>query len=239
MPGELADEGRGSFAYIQNEDGVLSAFARELGGLVSTYAADVRVRLVPMAGSPHEERIGDILYQGDFPWCVPIAIPRQAAARDVEVARITVEFRDASGRDQALSAPVLVDYVPAGEEERELDPSVLKARDERILNDAQVAAEGYAQRHDYEKAASVLAQAIGRMTSPELVAFAKEVLLPSYQHARAYVAAAPVRASTDIALKKRRMLAAHDVVAARLVAPAASASEEAMERSFRKPPKPR
>jgi uncharacterized protein YegL len=237
MLGELADEGGGSFAYIQNEDGVLSAFARELGGLVSTYAADVRVRLAPTAGSPREERIGDILYQGEFPWCVPIAIPRHAAAGNVEVARIEVQYRDAFGRDQSLSAPVLVDYVPPGEEDRELDPRVLLARDERLLNEAQVAAEGHAQRDDYAGAARVLAEAVGRLSSPQLVAFAHEVLLPSYQHQRAYLAAAPVRASTDKALKKRRMLAASQVVAERLGEIAQSSSEDAMEKSFRTPPK--
>jgi hypothetical protein len=46
-----------------------------------------------------------------------------------------------------------------------------------------------------------------------------------------------VRASTDKALKKRRMLAASQVVAERLGEIAQSSSEDAMEKSFRTPPK--
>jgi hypothetical protein len=126
--------------------------------------------------------------------------------------------------DQTLSTPLLADYVPAGEEERELAPNVLQARDERLLNEAQVAAEAYAQRDDYANAARVLAEAMGRLSSPELVAFANEVLMPSYQHERAYLAASSVRASTDKALKKRRMPAANQVVVERLGGLAQSAS---------------
>src|SRR4051812_15738222 len=46
----LADAAGGSYAFVENDDLVLSAFGRELGGLAATYAARVEVRCVPCAG---------------------------------------------------------------------------------------------------------------------------------------------------------------------------------------------
>src|SRR5690606_24672032 len=114
--GALAGEGGGSFAFIANEDGVLTAFARELGGLVATYASDVRIRLVPRAGAPVEERAGDVLYQAEFPWCVPSAVPQHAGGSDVEIGHVEVTYRDALGREQSVRTPVLADDVKAGEQ---------------------------------------------------------------------------------------------------------------------------
>ena len=47
---ELSDVGRGNYAYVQNPDDALAAFGRELGGLLSTYASDLRVVLEPRNG---------------------------------------------------------------------------------------------------------------------------------------------------------------------------------------------
>jgi uncharacterized protein YegL len=232
--GELAEEGGGSFAFIQNEDGVLTAFARELGGLVSTYASDVRIRMVPLAGAAVEERVGDVLYQAEFPWCVPLALLQHAEGQNVEVAHVEVKYRDAAGSEQELRVPVLVDYVKGGSEDRQLDPQVQRARDERLLSQAQTTAEGHAGKGDYVAAQRALSRVVAQLATPELVSFAQEVLLPSYEHRMAYIDASPMRASADKALKKRRMLYAEQVVATRLAPISASAAEVAMEASFRK-----
>ncbi|HLV64560.1 MAG TPA: hypothetical protein VKY73_02060, partial [Polyangiaceae bacterium] len=229
---ELSEEGGGSFAFIQSEDGVLTAFARELGGLVSTYAADVRVRIVPVAGAQSELRLGDLLYQAELPLCVAIAAPRHPAATNVEVARVHVSFRDATGHEREVTTPVLVDYVPRGEEDASMDPEVLRARDERLLREAQAAAEAHARDGDYAAARQALATAIALMQTPDLVAFARATLLPCYEDQRVYAAATGLRASADMALKKRRLLAADENVPVAL-APPASPAEVQMEASFR------
>jgi Ca-activated chloride channel family protein len=233
--GALAEEGGGSFAFIANGDGVLTAFARELGGLVATYASDVRIRLVPRAGAPVEERAGDVLYQAEFPWCVPIAVPQHAVGSDVEIGHVEVTYRDALGREQSLRTPVLVDYVEAGEEDQVLDPAVQRARDERLLSQAQTAAETHARQGDYAAAQRALVTCVAQLATPELASFAREHLIPSYEHRAAYDDAAPLRASADIALKKRRLLQAEHAVAQRLAPLPASEAELAMEESFRKP----
>lgn len=47
---EMSDLGKGNYAYVQNPDDALAAFGRELGGLVSTYASDLRLVIEPRNG---------------------------------------------------------------------------------------------------------------------------------------------------------------------------------------------
>lgn len=46
----LADMGKGNYAYVQDPDAALGAFGKELGGLLSTYATDLRVEIEPVNG---------------------------------------------------------------------------------------------------------------------------------------------------------------------------------------------
>lgn len=56
--GKLAQDG--AFYYIDNPDRILTAFGTELGGLVSTYAQNVEVRLSPVAGVEIVEVLNDL-----------------------------------------------------------------------------------------------------------------------------------------------------------------------------------
>ena len=48
---DLASRGKGNYAFVKSPEDALSAFARELGGLLSTYARDVEVVVRPAAGA--------------------------------------------------------------------------------------------------------------------------------------------------------------------------------------------
>jgi Ca-activated chloride channel family protein len=47
---DLAKRGGGNYAFVATPDDAMSAFARELGGLLSTYATGLAVRVVPAPG---------------------------------------------------------------------------------------------------------------------------------------------------------------------------------------------
>lgn len=51
----LSDRGKGNYAYVQSPDDALAAFGRELGGLLSTYASDLRLTLEPRNGHAIEK----------------------------------------------------------------------------------------------------------------------------------------------------------------------------------------
>lgn len=227
---ELAEEGNGSFAYIRSEDLVLTAFARELGGLVGTYAADVRARVVPVAGAVIEERLGDLLYQAELSFHARLALPRHGAARGVEVARVEARYRDGSGEERTLSTPVLADYVREGEQDVDLDPDVCRARDEHALSRAQEAAEAHARSGDYAAARAALEAVLPSLASPELLAFVRRELLRSYESQQHYHSASALRASAKAALRKKRMLTSAEVPHSLEVRP--TELERLMEASF-------
>jgi|GEM_PF-6710404 len=231
MLSDLAEEGRGSFAYIENDDIVRTAFARELGGLVSTHAEDVRLRLVPSAGAPSEASLGDLLYRGELSFCAELALPQHAAAEGIEVARVFVSYRDLNGKEQELSTSVRVDYVAPGKENATLHPEVARARDERLVQIAQAAAEVAAQKGDFNAAHNALAAVVEKLTQPDLAAFVKDELLPAYQSSQDFVAASPLRGAAKQALKKRRLLTAPASLPSSLEL-MASEGELAMEKKF-------
>jgi len=57
---DMAKHGKGNYAFVQNPDDALSAFGKELGGLLSTYATDLVVDLKPVGGHEITAVISDV-----------------------------------------------------------------------------------------------------------------------------------------------------------------------------------
>lgn len=56
----LSKEGQGNYAFISNPDQALTAFAKELGGLLSTYAQNIVVDLAPHNGHEFTDVVSDV-----------------------------------------------------------------------------------------------------------------------------------------------------------------------------------
>jgi Ca-activated chloride channel family protein len=61
----LAKDGKGNYAFIQNPDDALSAFAKELGGLLSTYAQNLEVVVEANNGHEIQSVLSDVDADGD------------------------------------------------------------------------------------------------------------------------------------------------------------------------------
>jgi Ca-activated chloride channel family protein len=57
---DLATAGNGNYAFIKNPDDALSAFAKELGGLLSRYAQDITIDVAPFNGHKIVEVLSDV-----------------------------------------------------------------------------------------------------------------------------------------------------------------------------------
>jgi Ca-activated chloride channel family protein len=57
---DLATKGKGNYAYVQGPEDALTAFARELGGLLSTYAQAIEVRVTPAEGMALTDVVSDV-----------------------------------------------------------------------------------------------------------------------------------------------------------------------------------
>lgn len=234
---ELASTSGGSYAYIQNHDQVLTAFGRELGGLVATYAAEVKLRVVPLAGAPLEESLGDLLYHGELSCVMPVAAPINRRAEGVDLAVVEATWRDARGQTQQLTAPARVDYVRPAEADAADDPEVLRASDERKLRQAQELAEARARRANYTGARQAIRDVIGLLNDAQLAAFARDVLLPCYQDQLQYTMGSGVRASALTLLRGARQVSMDNKVAAAFRdKDHPTLSEHTMEQSFRNDP---
>ena len=174
---DIAQAGGGSYAFIKDEDAVLTAFARELGGLVATYAADLRVQLEPVAGEVREERPSDLLYQGQQATLFSLAIASHARAKGVEVATVKGSWKDAAGVERTASTKVVVDHVARGEEDKADDGEVIRLRDERMLSLIQQKADRLARAGEIDAAKAVLVDAKKHLRDPKLVLFLEEKLI--------------------------------------------------------------
>jgi Ca-activated chloride channel homolog len=58
--GELAKRGSGNYAYVQNPDDALTAFGKELGGLLSTYATNLAINVDPAGEHEITDVVSDV-----------------------------------------------------------------------------------------------------------------------------------------------------------------------------------
>jgi Ca-activated chloride channel family protein len=57
---DLSTRGKGNYAFVAGPDDAMTAFARELGGLLSTYAQDIVVQVRPLGGASITAVLSDV-----------------------------------------------------------------------------------------------------------------------------------------------------------------------------------
>ena len=57
---DLAKSGSGNYSFVQNPDDALTAFGKELGGLLSTYATNLMIDVIPQAGHEIAQVVTDV-----------------------------------------------------------------------------------------------------------------------------------------------------------------------------------
>ncbi len=62
---DIATKGGGNYAFIDNPDRAINAFAKELGGLLSVYAQNIQIELEMQNGHTIEKVISDVDAKGD------------------------------------------------------------------------------------------------------------------------------------------------------------------------------
>jgi Ca-activated chloride channel family protein len=62
---DLATKGKGNYAFIRNPDDALTAFAKELGGLLSRYAQDIVIDVAPVGAHKIVEVLSDVDVEED------------------------------------------------------------------------------------------------------------------------------------------------------------------------------
>jgi Ca-activated chloride channel homolog len=171
----LSEKGKGNFAWVQNPDDALSAFGKELGGLLSSYAQNITIELAPHNGHQVTEVISDVEVEEETTGEALIKIPqilseetmhivvsmklaaqKQPGPRQVNAIDLKLAYKvlDQNGEFESKSEEIKakIQFVKAGEEQtaptKAVDELVARAQ----LSKAQVRAEAAAASGNYAAA---------------------------------------------------------------------------------------
>jgi Ca-activated chloride channel family protein len=172
---DIANKCGGNFAFIDSPDAALTAFARELGGLMSMYAQDVKVKIRPDKNNEVMEilndedvsdkdgvatiGIRDILSE-EKKWIVARVKLNKVDnpfPREVNAFEVSVNYKDNKSYDQSISDIIVkTRFCKPGEESKEEDSMVAEQRDRLLAARAQDVAEGFARVGDFYNASNTI-----------------------------------------------------------------------------------
>jgi Ca-activated chloride channel family protein len=174
---DLSTRGKGNYAYVQGPEDALTAFARELGGLLSTFAQKIEIEVRPRAGFVLTDVLSDVdalEERGTVKIRIPdlladevrsVVLAGRLEARpmpsagaeivaDVAVSHETFELgRPVRGGE---TVEVRVRFVTTAEAQEKPTPSVDAAVALAQLVRAQIDAEEAARRGEYAEARQVM-----------------------------------------------------------------------------------
>lgn len=168
----------GSFYYIDNPDKILTAFGQELGGLISTYAQNVRVTLTPKEGVEVVEVVNDLkvedlgggkatiacddlLAEQPYHVVVKLKVAKRdnAHPRDVTLLTASVTYFDlVLKKDVTAEASLKVRFVKPGDEDKKDVVEVAEAVGLQLLGQASREAEKLAAQGNFAGARAVFAE---------------------------------------------------------------------------------
>lgn len=175
----MADKGKGNYAYVKDPDSALTAFGKELGGLLSTYAQNITIGIQPHGGHSVTEVLSDAEVEEETDGLVRIKIPhllseetvnvvistkmskqKSAGPRAVNAFDVSVAYQamDATGKmvDHVIESKAKIQFVREGEEQQKPTPSVDEIVARAQLVQAQIAAESAAKKGEFKTAGLAL-----------------------------------------------------------------------------------
>jgi Ca-activated chloride channel homolog len=174
----LSSKGNGNYSFVQNPDDALSAFGKELGGLLSTYATNLTVEVTPLSGHTITQVVSDVDAEEDLSE-VSITIPdilseetrhlvlavklsaqKNAFPRAVNVVDVKVGYDvlDSSLRKERkeLELKAKVQFVKAAEAETKPDAELDRIVGLAQMVRAQIEADERAKAGDFSGAVNVM-----------------------------------------------------------------------------------
>jgi len=175
---DFAKQGAGNYAYIQEPDAALSAFGKELGGLLSTYATDLSVDVEPLEGHRVIDVVSDVdADETDVTGLVEIKMPdilaeesrhlvlkvqtkagkagpRAVNLFDVQASYLTVT-EDGKKVEQRVETKAKLQF-HTGEDEKNPDKALAEVIGLAQLVQAQLKAEVQADAGNFDQAALVM-----------------------------------------------------------------------------------
>jgi len=172
---DVAKKGDGNYSFVKNPDDALSAFGKELGGLLSTYATNLIIDVNPLAGHSIDQVVSDVDVEEGGLGQVTIKVPdilseeirhlvlavklqpqKSAFPREVNVFEVAAGYDvlDANLRKEhkQLEVKAKAQFVKKGEHQEKPDEGLDKIVGLAQLVQAQIEAEEHAKQGNYDAA---------------------------------------------------------------------------------------
>lgn len=167
---DLANSHGGSYAFIDSQESALTAFARELGGLMSTYGQDIKINIsttdnevleilndetVTVENNETIVHLRDILSEEQkfIVARVKLSGVEKVLPRKVSAFKISCSYKDKDNNKQKTDVfSVKIKFCKAGEEPSLEDMEVVRHRDRLNLAKAQLLANRYVIMGDFVSA---------------------------------------------------------------------------------------
>ena len=184
---DMSNAGKGNYAFIKNPEDALTAFAKELGGLLSTYGQNIVVDVAPHAGHSIVEVLSDVDVAEDSGKAKislaeilseetkhlviqfrtgpqPQAFPRQTSVADISVT-YDVLGDDGKVEHRSESLKAKVQFVKGGSEQDKPDPDLDQIVGLAQMVQAQIAAEEHAKAGNYTVASASMGNVLNSFSS--------------------------------------------------------------------------
>jgi len=221
---DIANKCGGNYAFIDSPDTAMAAFARELGGLMSTYAQNISVKISPDKNNKVLEilndedvvedkgvttvQLQDILGEESKYIVAKVQLNEveKPLPRKVNAFKVDVSYTDKEGSKQDLKTmAVKVKFCKADEEPTEEDADVVKHRDRLLAGRAQDQAEIYARMGNYEGARGVMLDCFNSISDEGVKGLVNSVGV-NYLSAESYNASHGTTKAVRQGLKKGRVM---------------------------------
>jgi Ca-activated chloride channel family protein len=221
---DIANKCGGNYAFIDSPDQAMSAFARELGGLMSTYGQNINVRIEPDKNNKVLEvlndedveddgnittiKLQDILGEESKYIVAKVRLNEvdKPLPRKVNAFKVSVSYTDKEGSKKDLKdMPIKVKFCKPGDEPAEEDAEVVKHRDRLMAAQAQDQAEAFARLGDYEAARGVMIQCCSNISDSGIKKIAED-MSSNYTDAGTYSSSAGTTKAVRQSLKRGRVM---------------------------------
>lgn len=176
---DIAKTAKGNYAFVQHPDAALTAFGRELGGLTSTYAMDIVLRVQPVSGHQITSVVSDVEADENHIGQITVKIPDLLAdeTRHIVLAakfakqknafprafkafevKASYDIIDANGQKERVQFEdkLKIQFTKPGEEQEKPLPEIDAIIGRAQIVRAQIEAENHAKRGDYVSANAVM-----------------------------------------------------------------------------------
>ena len=219
----ISNKCNGNYAFIDSADAALTAFGRELGGLMSVFGQDIKVSIVPdknnkiieiLNDEDVEEKDGgatiklrDILSEERKNLVVKVKLNEvdKPLPRKVNAFAINISFTNREGKEEILNTiPVKIKFCKDGEEPKEEDAEVVKCRDRLLLGKAQDQAETFARAGNYVSAYTVMNSCMASCSDADIKELAGTIS-SNYISDQSYTCSSGLNNSVRSILKGKRV----------------------------------